>query len=107
MFPASDGVSPCGQLRLFMFPASDGVSPCGHLRLSMFPASDGVSPCGPACAELLLTGQGFTLLAGSLQMEAGDSTRANLLSVVTDICRSRHPCALSPGARRRGFRAPL
>lgn len=46
---------------------------------------------------MLLTGQGFTLLAGSLQVETSDSTRASLLNVITDICRARHPCSLSPG----------
>ena len=46
----------------------------------------------------MLNGQGFTLLAGSLRMEAGDSTRAALLNVVTEICRSRQQHALSAGA---------
>ena len=46
---------------------------------------------------MMLNGQGFTLLAGALRAEAGDSTRAALLNVVTEICRSRQPHSLSAG----------
>ena len=60
----------------------------------------------PARAGLMLNGQGFTLLAGSLRMEAGDSTRAALLHVVTEICRSRQPHKLSAGANQDLLTAP-
>ncbi len=46
---------------------------------------------------MMLNGQGFTLLAGALRAEAGDSTRAALLNVITEICRSRQPHSLSAG----------
>ena len=48
-------------------------------------------------AGMMLNGQGFTLLAGALRAEAGDSTRAALLNVITEICRSRQPHNLSAG----------
>ncbi len=46
---------------------------------------------------MMLNGQGFTLLAGALRAESGDSTRAALLNVITEICRSRQPHSLSAG----------
>ena len=51
----------------------------------------------PSRAGMMLNGQGFTLLATALRAEAGDTTRAALLNVVTEICRSRQPHSLSAG----------